>query len=604
MIGENSLKREILQLQKLLKEKEISVYLVPTSDFHQSEYISGYFKEREYLSGFTGSAGTLVVTTEDALLWTDGRYFIQAEQELAGSGVHLCKSGEEGVPTVTEFLCQTLQPGQTLAFDGRLISAAQGLEWAKKLEDKQINIRWNENLLDGIWKGRPNLPERPAYLLEERYCGKSRAQKLADIRQVMQENQASSHLLTALDDIAWLLNLRGNDVAYTPVALAYLYLSMQDALLYISPKALNEEAKEQLMADGICLKPYEKIYEELPALTEGQTVLLDRSCVNYSLYRSLSGDAIHKANPEKLQKAVKNPVEIKNLTDCHIKDGVAVTRFVIWLKGHIGKLPMTEISAADYLEQCREQQAHYLEPSFETISAYEAHGAMMHYAASEESNSLLKPEGLLLVDSGGQYLEGTTDVTRTFVLGPVSDEVKLHFTTVVRSMLNLASARFLYGCRGGNLDILAREPLWQLSLDYKCGTGHGVGYLLSVHEGPNAIRWKMADGVDSTAVLEEGMVTTDEPGVYLEGKYGIRIENELLCRKDVKNEYGQFMCFEPLTLVPIDLDGIDVRYMTVSEVDALNRYHKLVFDRLSPYFTGEERETLGRFTRPISKENS
>ena len=595
------MKREILALQKLMKEKKIDAYLIPTSDFHQSEYISDYFKEREYLSGFTGSAGTLVVTWEKALLWTDGRYFIQAENELEGSEICLCKSGEEGVPTVSEFLWDMLQPGQTLAFDGRLIPAAQGLELQKKLEEQEVNIHWNQNLVDKIWKERPDLPKRPAYLLEERYSGKSRADKLQDVRLVMKQYQTSGHLLTALDDIAWLLNLRGSDVAHTPVSLAYLYLSIQDAILYIAPKALNETAKKELADDGIHLRPYEKIYEELPALTAEQTVLLDTACVNYSLYRSLSGSTVHRTNPEKLQKAVKNPVEIENLLDCHIKDGVAVTQFMLWLKKHVRKASITELSAADYLEGCRKKQKHYLEPSFHTISAYREHAAMMHYAATDQSNAALAPEGMLLVDSGGQYLEGTTDVTRTFVLGPISAETKLHYTTVVRSMLNLASARFLYGCRGGNLDVLARGPLWQLGLDYKCGTGHGVGYLLNVHEGPNGFRWKMEQGIDSTAVLEEGMVTTDEPGVYLEGQYGIRIENELLCRKDVKNEYGQFMRFEPLTLVPIDLDGIDVQYMTGPEIGALNQYHKLVFDRLSPYFAGEELEALRYYTRPLER---
>ncbi len=597
------MKREILALQQLLQQKKIDAYLVPTSDFHQSEYISGYFKEREYLSGFTGSAGTLVVTTDEALLWTDGRYFIQAEQELEGSGIRLCKSGEEGVPTVEEYLLSIMQPGQILAFDGRVISATQGIDLTNKLQEKQAKIQWDENLLDGIWKERPALPERPAYLLEERYSGKSRAAKFADVRHAMKQYGANGHLLTTLDDIAWLLNLRGDDVVYTPVPLAYLYLSMQDAFLYISPKAIDEKGKEKLAADGVILRPYEKIYEELPTRTEGQDVLLDTASVNYSLYRCLSGNAIQGVNPEKLQKAVKNPVEIKNLFNCHIKDGVAVTKFMIWLKKNVRKTAITERSAEDYLERCRQRQEGYLEPSFRTISAYQEHAAMMHYAATVESDKALAPEGMLLVDSGGQYLEGTTDVTRTFVLGPLPTETKLHYTTVVRSMLNLASVRFLYGCRGGNLDILARGPLWQLTLDYKCGTGHGVGYLLNVHEGPNAFRWKMAQGYDSTSVLEEGMVTTDEPGVYLEGKYGIRIENELLCRKDVKNEYGQFMRFEPLTLVPIDLDGIDVQYMTESDMGALNQYHRLVFDQLSPYFDGEELETLRYYTRPLEKKS-
>lgn len=585
------MKEEILKLQSLLKKNKINAYLVPTSDFHGSEYLSDYFKEREYLSGFTGSAGTLIVTQETAYLWTDGRYFLQAEKELADSGITLCKLGEEGVLTVDEFLKTTLKKGDTLAFDGKLISAFKVLNWEKNLNVKLLN----KNFTDFIWQDRPPLPEQPIYFLDEKYCGEQTTSKLQKIRKDMKKSNCNGHLISSLEDIAWILNLRGNDILNTPVALAYLYLSENNGTLFISEKVLTDDITKKLAENNITVSPYQNIYKEICKLSKHKKVLLDLNSVNYSLYKSISGKTVDNRNPSTILKAIKNPTEIQNLKNCHIKDGVAVTEFMIWLKDNVGKTEITEISAADYLENCRKKQDGFISLSFDTISAYQQNGAMVHYSAAKESNATIKASGMLLVDSGGQYFDGTTDITRTFILGAISNEAKLHYTTVLRSMLSLASAKFLYGATGSNLDILAREPLWQLSLDYKHGTGHGVGYLLSVHEGPNAF------SKNSNTVFQEGMVTTDEPGIYLENKYGIRIENELLCCKDIKNEYGQFMRFETLTLAPIDVDGIDTSYMTEFEISALNSYHELVFKKLSPFFNGENLEKLRKYTSPIKK---
>jgi Xaa-Pro aminopeptidase len=375
---------------------------------------------------------------------------------------------------------------------------------------------------------------------------------------------------------------------------------LEKAYLFIDEAKLNTEIKSELTSNGVILKPYEEIYEFVKTISNKEVILLDSNKVNYSIYHNL-GDVkiIDSTNPSILMKATKNPVEIENLRKAHIKDGVAVTKFMYWVKNNVGKIPMTEISASDYLENCRKAQDGYLDLSFETICAYQANAAMMHYSATEDNNAELKPEGLLLVDSGGHYYEGSTDITRTIALGPVKEEQKMHFTAVLRSMLNLSNAKFLYGCIGLNLDILARGPIWDMNLDYKCGTGHGIGYLLNVHEAPNGFRWKKVPERDDSSVLEEGMVTTNEPGIYVEGSHGIRTENEIVCQKGEKNEYGQFMYFETITFAPIDLDAIDVTYLTPIDKKRLNKYHAQVYKKLSPYLTEEERDWLKIYTREI-----
>ncbi|WFR59524.1 aminopeptidase P family protein [Anaerocolumna sp. AGMB13025] len=594
-------KERLQHLRALMAENQMDAYIIPTSDFHESEYVGDYFKARKYMSGFTGSAGTLVVTLTQAGLWTDGRYFLQAARQLADTGITLFKMGEEGVPSLEEFLQETLPQDGTLGFDGRVLNAGLGLKLKEKLAVKNISIKYDKDLVDSIWTDRPSLPGEPAFLLEEIYSGKSTAEKLQEVRKEMKKLGASVHIITTLDDIAWLFNIRGNDIAYNPVILSYAVITEEKAYLFLDQTKLSQDIKNKLEENTILLKDYQDIYSFVTSLSPQVSVLLDSKKVNYAIYKNLNSEIsiIDAANPTVLFKAMKNPVEIENLRKSHIKDGVAFTKFMYWLKTNIGKIEITEISASDYLEERRKEQEGFIELSFDTICAYKANAAMMHYSASPDSNALLKPEGLLLVDSGGQYYEGTTDITRTMALGEISEELKKHFTAVLRSMLNLADAKFLHGCIGLNLDILARGPIWDMNLDYKCGTGHGVGYLLNVHEAPNGFRWKKVPERDDGCVLEEGMVTTDEPGVYIEGSHGIRTENELVCHKGEKNEYGQFMYFEHITFAPIDLDAVEVSFMSPAEIKRLNDYHEQVYKKISPYLTQEEKDWLKVYTRAV-----
>ena len=588
-------------LRAEMKKRNIDMYIIPTSDFHESEYVGDYFKARKYITGFTGSAGVAVVTMTEAGLWTDGRYFIQAEKQLAGTPVTLFKMGEEGVPTVREYVEKNLKEGACLGFDGRVINAADGARYEEIVAKKNGSLYVTEDLVGIIWKERPQLPMNPVYILEEKYAGESAKSKLTRVREKMKESQADVHILTSLYDIAWLFNIRGGDIECVPVALSFAAVTMEETYWFIHEEVLDDKLKAYCKENNIIIRPYEDIYsyaEEIPA---GKTVMLDKSIVNYRICHSLKPEVnvVVKSNPTELMKAIKNETELKNIRNAHIKDGVAVTKFLYWLKTNIGKQKITEISASDYLEARRREQDLFVDLSFGTISAYGANAAMMHYSATPESDTELKPEGFLLVDSGGHYLDGSTDITRTIALGKLTEEEKFHFTTVCRSNLNLAAAKFLYGCRGINLDILARGPLWNLGLDYKCGTGHGIGYLLNVHEGPNGFRWKIVPERNDSCELEEGMVTTDEPGVYLEGKYGIRTENELICKKAEKNEYGQFMEFETITYAPIDLDAIIPEEMTGTERKLLNDYHKMVYEKVSPYLNEEEKEWLKKYTRAI-----
>ena len=589
------------KLREEMAQRGIDIYVVPTSDFHDSEYVGEHFKARKFITGFTGSAGTAVITMTEAGLWTDGRYFVQAERQLEGSTVTLYRMGEEGVPTVDEFLAEKLPENGCLGFDGRVIGGTWGRRMEKLAEKKNGTIHCNEDLIDIIWEDRPALSKEPAFILEEKYAGKSTAEKLAAVREAMEKEGADYHILTSLYDIAWLLNVRGGDIECVPVVLSYLVLTEKECIWFLQEEIVDEKLRTYLNENHITTRAYDAIYEYVLDIPANAKVLLSAGQVNYRIVSSLNEDItiIDKPNPTLLMKAVKNPTEVDNTRAAHVKDGVAVTKFMYWLKNNIGKTKITEISASDYLENLRKEQENFLGISFNTISAYGANAAMMHYSATPESDTELKPEGFLLVDSGGHYYEGTTDITRTFALGPITDEMRTHFTAVCRSNMNLAHAKFLYGCTGLNLDILARGPLWEMGIDYKCGTGHGVGYLLNVHEGPNGFRWRVVAERNDSGVLQEGMITTDEPGVYLEGKYGIRTENELVCHKSCKNEYGQFMEFENITYAPIDLDAIDPEQMTKREREYLNEYHAMVYKTLSPYMTEEENEWLKRYTRAI-----
>lgn len=584
-----------------MKEQGIDIYLIPTSDFHESEYVGAYFKARKFMSGFTGSAGTLVVTHTQAGLWTDGRYFIQAEAQLKNSGIDLYKMGMKDVLNIEDFIIEKMPQGGKLGFDGRVVNSRMGLKLEEKLKEKNASIIYDRDIVNEVWSDRPALSCEPAFLLDIQYAGKSREEKLEDLRKKMEQEKADIFILTCLDDIAWLFNIRGNDIPYNPVILSYVIITKEKGYFFVNENALNLEIKKALEADNIEVMPYDKIYDFVKQISKTEAVLLDKNKVNYAIVRNLKPEVkiIDKTNPTTLAKAVKNEIELENLRKSHLKDAVAVTKFMYWLKKNVGKENITEITASDYLENLRKEQEGFIELSFDTISAYQEHAAMMHYSATEDTDVQLKAEGLLLVDSGGQYYEGTTDITRTFVLGPIKEEWKKHFTLVAKSMLNLANAKFLHGCTGLNLDILARGPLWNLGIDYRCGTGHGVGYLLNVHEAPNGFRWKSVPERNDQAVLQAGMVTTDEPGVYIENSHGIRTENELICQKAEENEYGQFMNFETITYVPIDLDGIDKKYLNEMDIEQLNQYHKMVYEKVSPYLDSEEKEWLQRYTRAI-----
>ncbi len=591
----------ISKLREVMKEKEIFAYMIPSSDYHQSEYVGDYFKLREHMSGFTGSAGTLVVTMEEAGLWTDGRYFIQAEEELKNSEIKLFRMFEEGVPTISEYLLDKIPSGKKLGFDGKVISANLGKTINDKLNDKNIEIIYEFDLVDEIYKDRPSLSNKEAFLLDIKYTGESSSKKIERLRSEMKKQKATVHIITSLDDIAWLFNIRGKDVLYNPVVLSYVAITLDDIYLFVDESKLNEEILTEFKKDNISIKKYNEIYNFIKNIKQDEVILIDSSRVNYSIYMGIPSGVkkIENTNPTTLMKSIKNETEIKNMINSHIKDGVAVTKFMYWLKQNIGKTEITEISASEKLESLRKEQKEFIEPSFSTIAAYKDHAAMMHYSASNENQYKLEKEGLFLVDSGGQYLDGTTDITRTIALGEISEELKYHFTTVVRGMICLSKAKFLYGTRGVNLDILARGPLWECDIDYKCGTGHGIGFLLNVHEGPNSFYWKIGEDKVNNPIIEEGMITTNEPGIYVEGSHGIRIENEIVARKGNKNEYGQFMYFEPITFAPIDLDAIDTKYMNKDEIKYLNDYHRLVYDKISPYLDENEKVWLKEYTKEV-----
>lgn len=593
--------KRIQMLRQKMAERGITIYVVPTSDFHESEYVGDYFKARKFITGFTGSAGTAVITMDQAGLWTDGRYFIQAAAQLANSEVELFKMGEENVPTVIEFIRDHLVQGGGLGFDGRVINGRLGTELKELAEQKKASFHTSQDLVGMIWEERPAMPMEPVFLLEEQYTGESTTSKIKRVREKMKQSNADVHILTSLDDIAWVLNIRGNDIPHFPVVLSFLAITQTECCLFIHSKVLSESVRMQLEQWGITICDYEAIYSYVAQIEAKKTVWMDCDRVNFNICNQLNSEVkvLNQENPTVRMKAIKNPVELENLRNAHVEDGVAFTKFMYWLKTNVGKIPMTEITASDYLAERRKERKGFLDLSFDTIAAYEANGAMMHYCADPESAAVLEPRGFLLVDSGGHYYQGTTDITRTMALGPITEKQREHFTIVLRSNLNLAAAKFLYGCNGHNLDILSRGPLWELGLDYKCGTGHGVGYLLNVHEAPNGFRWKIVPERKDSAIFEEGMVTTDEPGVYLEGEYGIRTENELVCCKAEKNEYGQFMKFETITYAPIDLDAIDPELLTKREKQLLNDYHHMVYEKLSPYLTEEEQKWLQVYTRAV-----
>ncbi|MFG6327743.1 MAG: aminopeptidase P family protein [Lachnospiraceae bacterium] len=590
------IKERIGQLRKLMKEAGVNAYLIETEDFHGSEYVGEYFKEREYMSGFTGSAGSLVVTMDRAALWTDGRYFLQAEEQLKGSGIELMKIGTEGTPGTKEFLLSQVKNGQTIGFDGRTISAlyAEGLK--KEADKRNISLNPELDLPDRIWTDRPRLKSKKVWELDTKYAGMDRIEKLTRVREMMKKENADVFVLSSIDDIAWLLNLRGDDVECNPVFLSYMIIFDEKAYLYADNKIFSDEILIALAKANVEIRGYNNIYKNLKTLT-ADNILLDEAKVNFAIINSIdkSKKIINRLNPTTLFKAVKTPVEMENMRKAHIKDGAAVTRFMHWIKKHAGKEEITEISGADKLEEFRRQQENYLGASFEPIFAYGEHGAIVHYSATKESNAEIKAEGFLLTDTGGQYLEGTTDITRTFALGELTKEQKKIYTLVLAGNLELGAAKFKENVRGCTLDMLARQPLWEHGLDFNHGTGHGVGFLLNVHEGPQRIAY----GAYDSEGFKEGMITSNEPGMYLAGQYGVRLENLTVCVKKEKNEYGQFLGFETLTMVPWDLEAVDKAYLTDRQVRLLNEYHKQVFDAVSQYMDDEELKWLKEATREI-----
>lgn len=573
-----------------MRKRGINVYIVPTEDFHGSEYVGAHFKLREYLSGFTGSAGTLLVTLDGAYLWTDGRYFIQAARELSGSGIELMKSGELGVPEITKFLQDSLTENSVLGFDGRVLSADLALRLQKSLSG--VTFRTDEDLGGEVWENRPPLSTNPVYSLPEKVCGISRAEKLSQIRVKIAEQKADFLVTSALDEIAWTMNLRGSDVDFNPVFLAFMIVGKGSARIFAERRIFSAEILAELDADGVEVLPYGEFYSACSELRG--TIIADFSTLNYAAYLSLGNAKICKLpSPIMQMKAVKNSVEISAEKSAHIKDGIAVTRFMKWLKTAVKSEKITEIFAAEKLEEFRKMGADYLGQSFEPIMAYAEHGAIVHYSATDDTNALLKPRGLLLSDTGGHYLDGTTDITRTFVLGALSEDEKRAFTLVLAAHLELLHARFPSGVRGSTLDGIARTPLWREGLDFNHGTGHGVGFLLNVHEGPQRVSWRARDD----APLESGMITSDEPGLYLENRFGIRHESLLLCKKSAI--YDGFLEFEPLTCVPIDRDGIASSLLSDLQKTWFNEYQKWVLETLSPHLNPDEIRWLKETTKPI-----
>jgi Xaa-Pro aminopeptidase len=583
------IKEKVEKLRQLMKENKMDAYIIPSFDAHMSEYVADHWKCRQWISGFTGSAGTIAITLEDAGLWADGRYYIQAENQLQGSGIRLFRMVDPGVPSYTEWLKDVLKEGSTVGFDGSVFSADMVKNMEKAFKTKEISLKMDQDLIDELWEDRPQMPKGSVFIHNVKYAGMSRVEKLKVIREEMKNKDANHYLLTSLDDIAWLLNIRGTDVPNNPVVIANVVVAENKCYLFVDASKVPQDIALELEAEGVELKAYNEIHQFLNELTNRNSIIYDPNKTNASLYKAINVDASKTEYPNITTKfkAIKNETEIENLRCCEIDDGVAMVKFIKWLKSSVDKEEITEISATEKLEGFRTQRELFAGISFDTIAGYKDHAAMMHYKASKESDYTLKNEGFFLVDSGGQYFNGTTDITRTIVLGKLTEEEKKDFTLVLKGHIALSSVKFLYGTTGSNLDVLARQPIWQHGLDYKCGTGHGVGFFLNVHEGPQSI-----SKIPNSIILEKGMVITNEPGIYKEGKHGIRTENMMLVVEDEKTEFGQFMKFEAITYCPIDLAGINKELLTESEKQWINDYHKDVYAKLAPHLDEEERTWL------------
>ena len=589
-----NIKEKIEQLRNLMRERGLEAYIVPSSDPHQSEYVAEHYAARTFITGFTGSAGTAVVTLKEAGLWTDGRYFIQAESELKDTGVTLFRMGESGVPTVEGFLKEALNKGAKVAFDGKVISVDYFRGLQKALESKEFSFEVNEDLIDKVWQSRPEKPSSEVIIHEVKYTGKSREEKLEQVAKEMKAMGADHYVISGLDDIGWLLNIRGRDVKCNPLTVSYAVVSKQKCYLFIDDRKVNTQVRAELEKANVDIRPYDSICNFLETLTQG-IILLDPSKTNTWVHSAIKLKTLEAMDITTRFKAMKNEVEVQNVRNAMVRDGVAMVKFISWIKKTIKTRNITEIEASDKLEEIRRAGDNFYDLSFGSISAYKANASMPHYHAAEENQATIKPESFYLIDSGAQYLDGTTDITRTLVMGPLTEEEKLDYTLVLRGMIDLTLQRFLYGTTGSNLDIIARIPLWKAGMDYKHGTGHGIGFFLNVHEGPHRIAM-----VPNTVKLEKGMIVSNEPGVYKADKHGIRTENLVVVQQDENTQYGgQFMKFETLTLCPIDLEGIDIALLTAEEKVWLNNYHSTVFEKLSLYVEGEELEYLKTATREI-----
>ncbi len=600
-------KERIESLRREMEKEGIDYYLITTADFHHSEYVAAYFCVREYFCGFTGSNGDLVIGKDFAGLWTDGRYWIQAAGELDGSGVALFKMGEPGVPTREAYLAQVMEEGNVLGFDGRCVTVREeeALEQHFKKAGKEVILRRDAFLADRLWKApaRPAMPCHPVFVLPIETAGKSFQDKLSDLRKEMKAAGVEYYISGKLDDLMWLTNLRGGDISCNPVALCYGFFSQKEAVLFLQSDEVTEPVRRYAKETGLILRDYAEFSDFLERYTYQGAVLYDPAETGCNVRELLADKGValtEGKSPLALSKAIKNETEIRNLKEAYRQDSAAVCRFLYWLTKEMekGREDLTEVTAAEYLDGLRAKLPGYLDLSFDTIAAYGANAAMMHYTATKEHCASLRPEGMLLVDSGGQYMTGTTDVTRTTALGPVTEEEKCAYTLTAVGNLALLNAVFMKGCTGINLDILCREPLWSRGIDYKCGTGHGIGYILNVHEGPHAIRWRAAKNNQDQPILP-GMIVSDEPGVYVEGKYGIRIETILLCTERMETGDGTFYGFAPLTFVPLDRNLLDTKYMNETDIERLNAYHARVYEEVAPLLDEEERRWLKEQTAPF-----
>ncbi len=598
-----SVNDRIRELRRIMKAKKIDVYYIPNEDDHLSEeYTAGHFQCKSFISGFSGESGCVIITQKFAGLWTDGRYFTQAEKELAGSQIELMRMRQAGVPDPLDFMILRTPKGGVLGFDGRVVSAATAKKLETALLQKNSHIYMDEDLVSMVWKDRPSMPRNEIYTLSDKYTGETAKERIARVKAVMKERKADVLVLTSLEDPCWLFNVRGDDIPCTPVAYAFAMVTRTKTYYYIDLMKVPYTVKNYLKESGITIRPYTALGDDLATL-KGKVIWADLNKLNAGLYMKLDAENTILNNPSPVLafRAVKNETEIRNTYNAHVKDAVAVCRFIYWLKQNSGKSDLTEYSAQNVLYGFRSGQKDYIEPSFETICAYKGNAAMMHYTAREDNCAKIGTQGFLLVDSGGTYKDGTTDITRTIAMGEISAKEKKLYTLVLKGHLDLAAARFLSGTTGNNLDILARRPLWDLNIDYQCGTGHGVGHVLGVHEGPHGIRWGMPSASRPSAKLEEGMIVTDEPGIYVPDQIGIRIENELLVVKDAENFYGTWLRFDQMTFVPYEKDAIDVSMLDDNELKQLNDYHKLCWETVSPHLEGKEKAWLKKATARMTR---